>query len=202
MNFLTELFSHICGQVNCSTLDGVTLPLCQRCVGLYCGALVAFVFWNGLRPRMTNSFLALNVGFLILMIPFGFHWVQQDPTTRMLTGFLFGVGLFGCFACGTQNAATNRALPYWSGVILAGLLLMVAITSGGSRTGYVVTALALAGMFVLLAEAFAAVRSVRFTASTIPTPPSSGGGGRICRHSCEVRIPRCSGVDAGERPSH
>ena len=41
---ITELFSYLCGQSRSFVADGTTLPLDQRCLGLYVGALLT-VLW-------------------------------------------------------------------------------------------------------------------------------------------------------------
>ena len=72
---------------------GVVLPCCQRCLGLYVGAGVAALLHIGLRPKLTGRFLEIHGAFLLLMVPFGFHWVTQGALLRTLTGVLFGFGV-------------------------------------------------------------------------------------------------------------
>jgi hypothetical protein len=43
---------------------------------------------------LTERFLEAHGGFLLLMAPFGFHWLPQGPVLRTITGLLFGFGLF------------------------------------------------------------------------------------------------------------
>ena len=92
---LPQLFSGICGQHLEHTWapGGIWLPLCQRCTGLYTGAGVAALLLFWLKPRPTRGFLATHGGFLLLMVPFGFHWVPQGPALRAITGLLFGCGV-------------------------------------------------------------------------------------------------------------
>ena len=66
------------------------LPCCQRCTGLYVGAGVAALLHLWLRPRLSGRFLEIHGAFLLVMVPFGFHWVAQGPVLRTLTGVLFG----------------------------------------------------------------------------------------------------------------
>ncbi len=47
----------------------------------------------GCGPRLTGRFLEMHGAFLLLMVPFGFHWVAQGPVLRTLTGVLFGFGV-------------------------------------------------------------------------------------------------------------
>ena len=44
MQALTDIFSHFCGQGSCFVVDGAALPVCQRCLGLYVGALLTAVW--------------------------------------------------------------------------------------------------------------------------------------------------------------
>ncbi len=95
MELLTSLFALVCGQNPGHTWapGGVLLPCCQRCAGLYCGAGLALFLHLWLRPRLTANFLYVHGGFLLLMVPFGYHWVPQGPVLRTISGFLFGAGL-------------------------------------------------------------------------------------------------------------
>jgi len=94
-DLLQHLFGWICGQNPDHTWSpgGELLPFCQRCTGLYVGACAAAVWHLLLRPAPTNHWLWLNGGFLLFMIPFGFHWLPQGPVLRAITGVLFGFGL-------------------------------------------------------------------------------------------------------------
>jgi len=92
---LHHLFGCVCGQnpVHTWAPGGVWLPVCQRCTGLYAGACVAALLHLALRPVATSRWLWLHGGFLLCMIPFGYHWLPQGPVLRALTGVLFGFGL-------------------------------------------------------------------------------------------------------------
>ena len=94
-DLLQQLFGWICGQNPSHTWapGGELLPFCQRCTGLYAGAGVAALWHLLLRPAPTNRWLWLNGGFLLFMVPFGFHWLPQGPVLRAITGVLFGFGL-------------------------------------------------------------------------------------------------------------
>ncbi|HLP78415.1 MAG TPA: DUF2085 domain-containing protein, partial [Candidatus Paceibacterota bacterium] len=92
---LTDAFALVCGQNTGHTwlCAGQELPCCQRCTGLYLGALAAFVLLKFLRLTMTNRFLWIHGATLMLMVPFGFHWVPQNAFLRAASGVLFGFGL-------------------------------------------------------------------------------------------------------------
>src|SRR5512136_137064 len=92
---LSHLFSAVCGQDPGHTFapGGLLLPCCQRCIGLYAGAALSALLHLRLRPKLTGRFLELHGGFLLLMLPFGYHWIPQGPFLRAATGVLFGCAL-------------------------------------------------------------------------------------------------------------
>jgi hypothetical protein len=60
---------------------------------LYVGAGAAALLHLWLRPKLSGRFLEIHGAFLVVMVPFGFHWVAQGPVLRTLTGVLFGFGV-------------------------------------------------------------------------------------------------------------
>ncbi len=92
METIASLFSHICGQNPGHTWmpSGVPLPFCQRCTGLYAGALLAAAAHLVLQPRRSSRWLKVHGFFLLFMVPFGFHWLPQESLVRTLTGLLYG----------------------------------------------------------------------------------------------------------------
>ncbi len=60
MDVLTTIFGHLCGQARCFVIDGVPLPVCQRCTGLYIGALLtgAWLLVSGVRRRGVAALMA------------------------------------------------------------------------------------------------------------------------------------------------
>lgn len=131
---LSQAFSWVCGQnpAHTWTCSGLALPCCQRCTGLYLGALASFLLQHLLRPRMNSRFLQIHGAFLIVMVPFGFHWLPQGPLLRAWSGMLFGFALVTFLrlslvheSAGSEFDAgqrTRRRL-YWGGLMgaLAGL---------------------------------------------------------------------------------
>lgn len=113
---LTQLFSAVCGQnPNHSWAPGgMGLPFCQRCTGLYCGAGLAAVLHLWLKPRSTAVFVATHGGFLLLMVPFGYHWVPQGPLLRCLTGVLFGFAVVAFLWLPLKYSAAQE--PFSSGI--------------------------------------------------------------------------------------
>ena len=94
-DFLQELFSHLCGQslAHSWSPGGELLPCCQRCTGVYLGALTAALLHLAKPPSPTSFWRWLNGAFLLFMIPAGFHWLPQGPGLRFASGLLFGAGL-------------------------------------------------------------------------------------------------------------
>lgn len=93
MEFLRIFFSYICGQQHTLVLGGITLPFCQRCIGLYVGAFVAIALVSWLRPRPGAFFYWLHGVFMLVMFPFGFHLVDHGALVRTFTGTLFAFGM-------------------------------------------------------------------------------------------------------------
>lgn len=111
---LQHFFGWVCGQEPAHTWApcGLLLPFCQRCSGLYAGAFVAAVLHVWLRPAPTNRWLWLNGSFLLLMVPFGFHWLPQGPLLRTVTGVLFGFGLVAFLALGRNRSIADEVRPH------------------------------------------------------------------------------------------
>lgn len=159
---LTRLFGFVCGQLPAHTWSPghVLLPLCQRCTGLYAGAAVALLLHAGLRLRPSERFLWLHGGFLLLMVPLGFHWVPQDGLIRTLSGTLFGVGVtsFLWLTTGPRVMATlalDRTgwLVYVTGLACTLAFIPVAAIWGDSRAWYALAipaTLGLAGLGFLV----------------------------------------------------
>jgi uncharacterized membrane protein len=131
----------------------VPLPFCQRCTGFYAGAAVALVLHFALRIRPGNRFLAVHGGFLLLMIPLGYHWVPQDALIRALSGVLFGAGVVsflwlfpGPHAGADREAGTAESMIYAIGIIGALVLIPLAASWGGRSAWYALVCLATLGL--------------------------------------------------------
>jgi hypothetical protein len=96
IEILGHWFAAVCGQNPGHTWapGGILLPCCERCVGLYIGAGVAALLHFALRPKLTGRFLQIHGAFLLVMVPFGFHWVAHGAALRSASGMLFGFGIF------------------------------------------------------------------------------------------------------------
>jgi uncharacterized membrane protein len=171
---LFHLFGAVCGQNPGHTWSpgGTLLPFCQRCTGLYLGACVAAILHLWLRPSLSRWFLAIHIGFLLVMAPFGFHWIEQGPAVRSLTGLLFGFGLVTLLRAPLADAATggqfasNRSLGqnasragkaparlwlYFGSLITTLFLTPLAAAAGGNLSAGVLAVLAVGGLLALAA---------------------------------------------------
>lgn len=85
-----ELFSYICGQSRSFVADGVVLPLDQRCLGLYIGALLTALWllgsgiWRCGLP--TRSVFGVNVALLFAAMLGGLHVIDPGPLWRFAFG--------------------------------------------------------------------------------------------------------------------
>jgi uncharacterized membrane protein len=95
LDVLRHVFGWVCGQNPAHTWSpgGELLPVCQRCTGVYAGALAAALLHLAWRPAPAPHWLWLNGAFLLFMLPAGFYWIPQNPELRCDSGILFGFGL-------------------------------------------------------------------------------------------------------------
>jgi uncharacterized membrane protein len=160
---LAEAFGHVCGQVHQWAPGGRALPFCQRCTGLYVGALFTAVAWLLWRPRPTARALWLHGATMLLMIPFGYHLVPQGDDVRTLTGALFAVGLVYFLALEPagllppRQASPASAAAYVVASLAAGPLLLVAVRSPSEAVGAALAWTGAAGFLLLAALALANV---------------------------------------------
>ena len=86
MTPLVTIFRFLCSPQNVWTPGGVPLCICQRCTGLYVGAAAAGILYACFRPRPTPLVLWTHGMFLLLMVPYGYHWLPQNGAVRTLSG--------------------------------------------------------------------------------------------------------------------
>lgn len=154
-DILTHLFGAVCGQ-NPEHLwrpGGVLLPCCQRCTGMYGGALVAIGLHVWLRPRPSTRFLKVHGLFLLLILPCASPWLPQGPVLRTMSGILFGFGVVAFLMLSREEWLVRRPGPglrpglalYFFG--LAGTLLLLPFVAafGGPFAAYVLSILACSG---------------------------------------------------------
>jgi uncharacterized membrane protein len=163
---LSAVFGLVCGQEPAHTWapGGMLLPFCQRCAGFYGGAAVALVLHLALRIRPTARFLQVHGGFLLLMIPLGYHWVPQDALVRTMSGVLFGAGVVsflwllpGPHAGGTRVLDRRGTALYAVGVAMALMIIPAGGAWGGVLAWRLLVALASVGLAGLAALALANV---------------------------------------------
>lgn len=96
MNTLSTLFSFLCHQnaARSFEIEGLLLPLCQRCTGVYVGMGISFIwllanryYKKGLPPR---SIIYVNIVSLLIMPIFGFHLLDPGAAWRLWSGLIFG----------------------------------------------------------------------------------------------------------------
>jgi uncharacterized membrane protein len=127
---LTHLFALVCGQNPGHTYapGGLLLPCCQRCAGLYAGAGLAALLHLWLRPKLSGRFLEVHGAFLLAMVPFGCHWLDQGPWLRTLIGVLFGFGLATYLWLPLVRGNKGRGLRHATGLyflVLVGALVLL-----------------------------------------------------------------------------
>lgn len=159
-----HVFSVICGQDPAHTwcCGGVTLPCCQRCAGLYFGAALAALLHLWLKPKLTRRFREIHGAFLLLMVPFGFHWISQGPAGRAVTGVLFGLGVVTFLMLPLtpipalrlmqklpQGETAVAARWYFAAAGLAALVVPLLGVLGGKLAAWVLSGAALLGVLVL-----------------------------------------------------
>lgn len=96
MSVLSTVFSFLCSQDASRSfrIEGLLLPLCQRCTGVYVGMGISFIwllanryYKKGLPPR---SVIYVNIASLVIMPVFGFHVLDPGPGWRLWSGLIFG----------------------------------------------------------------------------------------------------------------
>lgn len=155
MTSLYDIFSLVCGQQHNWMPGGQPLPFCQRCTGLYVGAVLAFPAFLLFRPKPTSRMLWVHGMFLLAMVPFGYHFVVQTGEIRMLTGQLFAIGLVyylmllpGGYWPYLREPLFNALPGYCALSLLAVLLLLAMATQGGARTNALLSWIGFVGLLL------------------------------------------------------
>jgi uncharacterized membrane protein len=167
MTWLTTIFSVVCGQVHCWAPGGVMMPVCERCLGLYLGALWSLLLVSTVRPFPSRALLWLHGLAMLAMIPFGYHLVPQGPVIRTVTGFVFGLGMVYYLSLapgeivGLERFAKRRAATVYALAALTPLpVVLVSVQYGPAVAGSVLTVLATVGLAVTVLLALASVASL------------------------------------------
>lgn len=155
MTPLYEIFSFVCGQQHNWVVGGEELPFCQRCTGLYVGALPALLAYLLWKPKPTTGMLWTHGLFLLLMAPFGYHVVAQTGEIRMLTGQLFAAGLVYYLTllpsdrwASSGELSPRGVVSYFAAGVLCVTLLQLAVLWGGSRANAVLSWMGFAGLLL------------------------------------------------------
>jgi len=112
---LTDLGARVCGQQHCFIVDGVPLPVCQRCLGLYAGAALT---WGSLLlvgawgcPLPPRPIVALQAAALIAALLGGLHVIDDGPTWRLLCGLWTGHVVVVWLVGGARQLSTTGKAP-------------------------------------------------------------------------------------------
>ena len=169
METLREIFSFVCGQGRCFAVDGATLPLCQRCLGLYTGAfltviwLVASGIWRRGLPGW-GVFL-VNTATLLAAMLGGLRALDYGPVWRLTCGLWSGhVAVFWLISGAVHLWSLSRLkiqaqLPWRKRDKLQGLVFPAALAGFAA----VVPALLQVGWYFWTAVAVLGVAILMFT---------------------------------------
>jgi len=152
---LHDIFSLVCGQQHNWVVGGAELPFCQRCTGLYVGAVPALLVFSWLRPRATKGMLWVHGMCLLLMVPFGYHLVAQNGEIRMLTGQLFAIGsvyyltlLLASLWPGGRELSRRGIAGYFAAGLVTLFLLQASVIWGGPRTNLELSWMGFGGLLI------------------------------------------------------
>ena len=120
---IQELFSYVCGQGRCFVVDGMPMPLCQRCLGLYiavvmtCAGILSMRTWQAGLPSARVAYA--HIAMLLAALAGGIHIIDLGPTWRFMCGAWTGhvaiLWLIGATSCLHQRRAPNiSTLRSWS----------------------------------------------------------------------------------------
>jgi uncharacterized membrane protein len=160
-SLLFTIFSAVCGQnpAHAWAPGGHTLPCCERCAGLYAGALAAMVLRLWFRPPADGRSLKIHAFFLLQLGLFVLPWAPQWPALRTISGALFGFGvvafLWPAVADWLPEAKGSPHAGVAYGLGLASCLVLTpAIAAwGGAAGAFLLTWLLLCGLVGLFALA-------------------------------------------------
>jgi len=151
-NLLLSLFSLVCGE-NPNHLweqGGQLLPCCQRCAGLYAGALAAAVSQLLCRPRLSQTYCWMHGLCLAQLGLFIFPWMPDSPFLRMDSGVLFGFGVVAFLwpAVGERFRRQKKS-GYGTGFASTLILTPLVARCGGALGAFLLTSMVVLGAFML-----------------------------------------------------
>jgi uncharacterized membrane protein len=156
-HLLPTLFSAVCGEnpAHIWSPGGQPLPCCERCTGLYAGALIAGALQLWFRPAINQRFLQLHALCLLQLGWFVFPWLPQSAALRTISGALFGFGvvafLWTAISDWSPLTKESRFGTEAYAIGLAGCMVLIpAIAEWGGRNGwFVLVCLVVAGAMAL-----------------------------------------------------
>ena len=122
MDIATEIYSHLCGQQSCLVIEGQTLPVCQRCLGLYAGAAItgAYLVLSGVwrRGLPCLSITLAHITIILLAMLGGIHVLDFGPPWSLLCGVWTGHVVMTWLTAGSRHllllckSASRPSLPW------------------------------------------------------------------------------------------
>jgi uncharacterized membrane protein len=159
---LFSIFSLVCGEnpAHLWAPGGEVLPCCQRCTGLYVGALVAMGLHLCFKPRASRCWFWIHALFLLQLGFFVFPWMPQSPVLRTISGTLFGFGVVAFLwpaVVWCPPFRVSRLVPVAYAIGLTTCLGLTPIIAkwGGTPGAFVLMGLLLTGALALAALACA-----------------------------------------------
>jgi uncharacterized membrane protein len=140
-DWLIRGFATICGENprHIWSPGGLRLPCCERCTGLYAGALIAVALHLWIRPRIGKRFLELHALCLLQLGLFLSQRLPDSAALRTVSGALFGFGVIGflwlALPAGSLRQAAQRAAAKYSVGFAISLVLIPALAQWGGRSG-------------------------------------------------------------------
>ncbi len=124
-------------------IDGRTLPLCPRCIGMHLGftaILIFYTLYNFKLPRMRNRTSQILTSSAICFA--GIHWLagqlnllEMDSISRLMTGFITGaaVSLF-LYSYRYETRFNTHRINVQKGKLLLQSLVVI---TGGIITAFI-----------------------------------------------------------------
>ena len=167
MGLIAVAYTHFCGEGRYFVVDGVALPVCQRCLGLFTGAALTgvWLFSSGVwrRGLPSRRMFLIHAAILLAAMLGGIHVIDFGQSWRLLCGLWTGFVVVLWLVGGTRHLwhASLRGAPVglaWSQRDELHSTLATAVLTGLAFAiprwlllgRYVWTALIIAGAVVLV----------------------------------------------------
>ncbi len=161
-----DIFALVCSSSHRFVVGGESLPLCQRCLGLYVGSLVTLIALIALRARRQGlprwPVLAVQSALLALALLGGIHVIDGGPTWRFACGLWTGhVATAWMVSASGAMAGLERGTRRQAAALLALIAVLCAMAAASPLVPYAPrvlwVTLALAGMGALAAASLYAL---------------------------------------------